>query len=702
MIKDCKDDDITHNNDETPLKNINNEKKSLEKEEVTLKDKESEEVINIEDAPEKDTLENNITDTTNITDEEKAFIRKYEFKENVLKRIKSLSLKELSDEEIIQIAKDLEVEDFAKHVTRIFNRKKYLIQAIKSSQEKYKNDLENLFIKAKDFGIENFEKLSKYDLEKAVKKAKEKKEENDSQENDISRQYEEYRKGRVQFLLQPSKYFGVSVNKDLLLEGEEDPLPPLNEDDRILFFPIDPLTTFTYWDLKFDTLNYLRSQNIDTLVLKINDVSDINYNGFNAHHSWYETCSISLDSYYVNIPFDDRTYCIDLGFMRDNIFYPIAMSNTVYVARRKPSQKIEDYFVVVDYSRPIEHNQLSDSNEVENISYKPYVPYIPYVAPVYSKQDTAQDYNPYFEFKNPEEKQEYIPYIEPLNLFEFEQEFEQETDSPREYIITTPQFISLPSTESQEISQMTGIYEEYEPSSSQFIEYLTRIPGTEYFEKFEYLIDGETWNKIMNFPEYILKEFSKTYYHSYPTYHIKYSVPYTRLFRTVMYGPKVIHDVLYKISWGKWSKKFIGGSEQFMYMGASEAFIGGSEEYMGASEAFIENQGEFMGGSEFFGGSEKRYIGASELLGKFMGASESQYLGASQFMGGSESFIGASGKYSDSAEKFVGGSERYFGSSEQFAGGSEQLFISRDNFIDDIEIPQDISRNLQSFWWKYI
>jgi len=65
-------------------------------------------------------------------------------------------------------------------------------------------------------------------------------------------------------------------------------LSPLYYIDRVVILPIDPKFAFTYWEVKEDTLtHFFQMHGYDSkLTLRIYDVTNIEFDGYNAHEWW--------------------------------------------------------------------------------------------------------------------------------------------------------------------------------------------------------------------------------------------------------------------------------------------------------------------------------------------------------------------------------------------------------------------------------
>lgn len=453
---------------------------------------------------------------------------------------------------------------------------------------------------------------------------------------------------KTKFLLRPSRFPKGKINKEYLLEDEKNlKLPELYEENTIVLLPVDPYRIYTYWNLNRDTLRLIEKLNLQQLVLKINDVTGIIYNGKNANHYWFESCLTLAKNWYIYLLDGDKNLNVELGYVLDGLFYIIATSNTIYVPRRYPSPVIQDRFVIVSYPE-------AESKRANFAFLLPSGKETPYFG--YGDQSIAESYNtrrlssrmPVFNY------QEKIP-------GHFAREYEI-TGRPTGTVTPPGKFSPPPklpvstsmkaAAQTSENTQQIISDKKYRqlPVGETFVQFTREeIPQT-IREQFEYFSDVKGGRIIVDRYYYEIpgqaQKIIKVTYHWYED-----EVPFRKeIYWTSDLVPK-IHEKIYKISWGPaWVKEFIGGSERIRFLGASERFLGASEQFLGGSEMFLGASGRFMGASEFFQGGSERFMGASEI-----------------YLGGPERFMGGS-------ERFLGGSEQYLGGSEQYLGGSERLW----------------------------
>ncbi|MBN2452951.1 MAG: DUF4912 domain-containing protein [Candidatus Omnitrophica bacterium] len=116
--------------------------------------------------------------------------------------------------------------------------------------------------------------------------------------------------------------------------------PPGYGDNRIVILVRDPWWIFSYWEIRKDkeeeVLRRIESSGDGMLksVLRVYDVTDVNFNGKNAH-SYFDIDLTGLaNSWYINVGKPERAWVVDIGIVtRKGGFYLLARSNMVKTPR---------------------------------------------------------------------------------------------------------------------------------------------------------------------------------------------------------------------------------------------------------------------------------------------------------------------------------------------------------------------------------
>lgn len=131
-------------------------------------------------------------------------------------------------------------------------------------------------------------------------------------------------------------------------ERKQFKFPPGYGDNKIVILIRDPWWLFAYWEIRHDKeediVRKIRSDGDDPLksVLRIYDVTDINFNGRNANSSFDIDLKGLANNWYINVGSPDRSWLVDIGIVtKKGSFYVLARSNTVKTPRYGMSDKLD-------------------------------------------------------------------------------------------------------------------------------------------------------------------------------------------------------------------------------------------------------------------------------------------------------------------------------------------------------------------------
>ena len=116
--------------------------------------------------------------------------------------------------------------------------------------------------------------------------------------------------------------------------------------------PRDPYWAFTYWDISVNTKAKIKKQwggdALSRLSLRVYDVTDIKFDGTNAHRFFNIPISEGSQNWYVNVPEANRNWCVDLGIvLKDGRFITIARSNVVIMPRHGVSRLTDAQWAIL-------------------------------------------------------------------------------------------------------------------------------------------------------------------------------------------------------------------------------------------------------------------------------------------------------------------------------------------------------------------
>ncbi len=151
-------------------------------------------------------------------------------------------------------------------------------------------------------------------------------------------------------VVEQSKYHVAQAQEHL----EKASIPDRYEDNRIVLLARDPYWGHTFWDLHpnlpADTAaRHGTNLNECSFTLRVYDVTDISFNGGNAH-KYFDIGVHSLkNSWYVNVPEDDRAWLAEIGLKnRKGEFFMMARSNVIMMGRNSVSNRTDENWMIAD------------------------------------------------------------------------------------------------------------------------------------------------------------------------------------------------------------------------------------------------------------------------------------------------------------------------------------------------------------------
>ncbi len=275
-----------------------------------------------------------------------------------LKKLSRLRKAELIDKIIEEIKPEIKKQETKEKIVSKNKKGKEIPIGGNMEKEKYtKSELAKLLKKelldiAAELNIPNVKYFKKADIidkilevskspEKVSSKTKPKKLEKDGKDSI------ETEVGTTKYELSEPKYV---IEPSYPIETRE--LPEEYGDTKIVLMIRDPYWAFVYWEIspeKRKELGLEKYQHSKQLLLRIYDVSDISFDGFNANSSFDIEVTDYAASWYINLPSANKSYCVDLGYLDDKgNFNIIARSNVVKTPRDSVSDIIDEEWMVVD------------------------------------------------------------------------------------------------------------------------------------------------------------------------------------------------------------------------------------------------------------------------------------------------------------------------------------------------------------------
>jgi hypothetical protein len=135
------------------------------------------------------------------------------------------------------------------------------------------------------------------------------------------------------------------VQKISLFIDRGAPLQERYGETKIALLPRDPTWIYAYWEIdeaKKEEVRIKRGEEIfstSSLTLRFYDVTDIVFNGRNAHRQFDVKVDSEIGNWYFQVPESGRNYLSDIGLLTNKgEFIPLARSNTVSLPKGKISE----------------------------------------------------------------------------------------------------------------------------------------------------------------------------------------------------------------------------------------------------------------------------------------------------------------------------------------------------------------------------
>jgi hypothetical protein len=112
-------------------------------------------------------------------------------------------------------------------------------------------------------------------------------------------------------------------------------LPITYGDTKLVLLPKDPVWMHAYWEISQSSKDYFYKKYGHDLVsgvfiLRVYDVTDIIFDGSNAHRFFDIRLGSNIEKWYINVGEYNRVWCTELGcILNDGNFIPIVRSNAV-------------------------------------------------------------------------------------------------------------------------------------------------------------------------------------------------------------------------------------------------------------------------------------------------------------------------------------------------------------------------------------
>ncbi|MFA5859911.1 MAG: DUF4912 domain-containing protein [Elusimicrobiota bacterium] len=143
--------------------------------------------------------------------------------------------------------------------------------------------------------------------------------------------------------------------KDAAPQSVTQSLPSEYGETLMVVMARDPFWMFSYWEIANDKRDEFKKRFGDNvwfnsqLTLRVYDITDVEFNGSNAHSSFDVPINNHTDNWYINVNQANRDYILELGIkIHDGTFVPIVRSNMVMMPRYGVSPYTDEQWGVLE------------------------------------------------------------------------------------------------------------------------------------------------------------------------------------------------------------------------------------------------------------------------------------------------------------------------------------------------------------------
>ncbi|MGE5587722.1 MAG: DUF4912 domain-containing protein [Clostridia bacterium] len=137
-------------------------------------------------------------------------------------------------------------------------------------------------------------------------------------------------------------------------EMEEYELPQGYGTTRLVLMVRDPFWLHAYWEVAQDVSETVTAAlgpdgwRVARKTLRVHDVTDVEFDGTNAHRTFDIDISGGANNWYINVERPNRSYCAELGLVGpDGRFVLLSRSNVVRTPRAGPSEVIDEEWMTI-------------------------------------------------------------------------------------------------------------------------------------------------------------------------------------------------------------------------------------------------------------------------------------------------------------------------------------------------------------------
>jgi len=142
----------------------------------------------------------------------------------------------------------------------------------------------------------------------------------------------------------PQKISEISIYEGTLHSFATQPYLPVSyNEDKLIGLDFNPQWLFFYWDFAPQTYEIIKKHRY--VVLRVYDVTYIEFNGTNAHRTFEMKIDERMRKYYVNVPQTGADYIAEIGYEEKGQFVPVLRSNHVSTPQATHSQQTKELWM---------------------------------------------------------------------------------------------------------------------------------------------------------------------------------------------------------------------------------------------------------------------------------------------------------------------------------------------------------------------
>lgn len=151
--------------------------------------------------------------------------------------------------------------------------------------------------------------------------------------------------------VEDTKFYLGAEEKGFITEEE---LPADYGDNKVVLMIRDPHWAYVYWEINSRKVAEARSRLVSDfdhsrLILRVYDITGIEFNGFNAHSFFDIEIPNVLGNWYVHLGRPNRTFCIDIGYRKpDGGVFTLSRSNNITSPRDTFSEVTDEEWTASD------------------------------------------------------------------------------------------------------------------------------------------------------------------------------------------------------------------------------------------------------------------------------------------------------------------------------------------------------------------